>query len=234
MSLTLVLIRHGHSEWNLNDRFTGWTDVSLTEVGLAEAAAAGRQLAREGFQFDEAHVSVLHRTRQTLDALLQAANHPTVPVYATWRLNERHYGRLQGMNKQEIFSHWGEEMSRRWWRGYHEPPPPLAQDDARHPRFDPLYKELETHLLPSSESLADCLQRVSPYWQEVLAPRIRAGKRTLVVSHGNTLRAMCMLLQALQPEQVEKVEIPSGVPLICRFDAQMRVEAVEALDLSDR
>ncbi len=138
----LVLLRHGHSEWNLSDRFTGWTDIPLTEVGLAEAAAAGRRLAQAGFVFDEVHGSVLLRTRQTAEVLLTAMGTPAVPFFASWRLNERHYGALQGMNKREIFATWGEEASRRWWRGYYEPPPALDIDDPRHPRFDPLYAAL--------------------------------------------------------------------------------------------
>lgn len=221
--LTIVLLRHGHSEWNLTDRFTGWTDIPLTEVGLAEAAAAGEQLARAGYGFDEVHGSVLQRTRQTADAVLAAMNTPDVPFHASWRLNERHYGALQGMNKREIFSTWGETASRRWWRGYSEPPPPLALDDPRHPRFDPHYVALKPEELPASESLRDCQQRTLPYWHEVLVPRIQAGRRMLVVSHGNTLRGLVMLLDGLDAQAMEKVEIPSGVPLVYRFSPDMQV-----------
>jgi 2,3-bisphosphoglycerate-dependent phosphoglycerate mutase len=215
----LVLLRHGHSEWNLSDRFTGWTDIPLTETGLAEAAAAGRRLAQAGFAFDEVHGSVLQRTRQTADALLAEMGAPEVPFFATWRLNERHYGALQGMNKQEIFATWGEAASRRWWRGYVEPPPALELDDPRHPRFDPRYAALAPEQLPASESLRDCQLRTLPYWHEVLLPRLRAGRRLLVISHGNTLRGLVMHLDGLSAEAMERVEIPSGVPLVYRFDA---------------
>jgi len=215
----LVLLRHGHSEWNLSDRFTGWTDIPLTEVGLAEAATAGRRLAQAGFAFDEVHGSVLQRTRQTAEILLAEMGTPKVPFFASWRLNERHYGALQGMNKREIFATWGEEASRRWWRGYYEPPPALDIDDPRHPRFDALYAALAPEQLPASESLRDCQRRTLPYWHEVLMPRLRAGRRLLVISHGNTLRGLVMHLDGLSAEAMERVEIPSGVPLVYRFDA---------------
>jgi len=219
----VVLFRHGHSEWNLSDRFTGWTDIPLTEVGLAEAAAAGRRLLQAGYGFDEVHGSVLQRTRQTVTALLAAMGTPEVPLFTTWRLNERHYGALQGMNKHEIFATWGEEASRRWWRGYFEPPPPLEPDDPRHPRFDPLYAALPPDDLPASESLRDCQQRMLPYWNEVLLPRLRAGRRLLVVSHGNTLRGLVMHLDGLDAVTMERVEIPSGVPLVYRFAPDLSV-----------
>lgn len=228
--LVVVFIRHGHSEWNLSDRFTGWTDIPLTEVGLTEAATAGHRLAEAGYGFDEAHISVLRRSRQTLDSLLTAAGHPQVPTHETWRLNERHYGALQGMNKREIFAAWGEERSRRWWRGYFEPPPPLDNDDPRHPRFDPHYAKLDPSILPATESLRDCQQRTLPYWQDVLAPRIAAGKRLLVVSHGNTLRGLVMHLDGMTPEAMEHLEIPSGIPLVYRFAPDMSVLGREWLE----
>lgn len=228
--LTLVLMRHGHSEWNLSNRFTGWSDIALTEVGLNEAATAGKRLAKEGYRFDEAHVSVLQRTHQTLDAMLDAAEHEPIPVHTTWRLNERHYGMLQGLNKSEIFAQWGEEASRRWWRGYSERPPALKIDDTRHPRFDPLYASVEQHLLPASESLADCQQRTLPYWHQTIAPRIRHGQRLVIVSHGNTLRSLIMHLEQLDAAAIEQVEIPSGIPLLYHFDDELRVLAKEQLD----
>ena len=229
----MVLLRHGHSEWNLSDRFTGWTDIPLTDVGLAEAAVAGRRLAQAGYAFDEVHGSVLQRTRQTVEALLAAMGTPEVPLYTTWRLNERHYGALQGMNKQEIFRTWGEEASRRWWRGYFEPPPPLDHDDPRHPRFDPLYAALDLKDLPASESLRDCQRRTLPYWHAVLVPRLRAGRRLLVVSHGNTLRGLVMYLDGFSPEAMERVEIPSGMPLVYRFAPGLRVVGREWLEMPD-
>lgn len=220
----LVLLRHGHSEWNLTDRFTGWTDIPLTEVGLNEAAEAGRQLAAAGHEFDEIHISILQRTRQTARKVLEAMGMQDIPVFSTWRLNERHYGALQGLNKKEIFATWGEKESRRWWRGYHEPPPPLDFNDSRHPRFDPLFAKLPADELPIGESLSDCQRRMLPYWNEVLSPRLRAGRRLLVISHGNTLRGLVMHLEKLSAEEMEHVEIPSGVPLVYLLSNEMRVE----------
>ncbi|OYY57922.1 MAG: phosphoglyceromutase [Hydrogenophilales bacterium 28-61-11] len=227
---SVVLLRHGHSEWNLTDRFTGWTDIPLTEVGLAEAAAVGRKLAQAGFVFDEVHGSLLQRTRQTADGLLAAMGTPAVPIFASWRLNERHYGALQGMNKQAISAKWGETASRRWWRGYDAAPPALERDDPRHPRFDPLYAALPAQQLPASESLRDCQQRTLPYWNEVLLPRLHAGRRLLVISHGNTLRGLVMHLDGLSAEVMERVEIPSGMPLVYRFDAAGSVLGHEWLE----
>jgi 2,3-bisphosphoglycerate-dependent phosphoglycerate mutase len=216
-----VFIRHGQSEWNRTDRFTGWADIDLNATGRDEAAAAGKRLAAAGFAFDEAHVSMLKRTRQTAAALLAAGGWTDVPIHETWRLNERHYGALQGMVKQEIFAAWGEEKSRRWWRGYHEPPPALDLADPRHPRHDPRYRDLDPAQLPATESLQDCQQRALPYWTETLAPRIAAGRRLLVVSHGNTLRGLVMHLDGITPEAMEHVEIPSGVPLVYCFAADL-------------
>ncbi|MGE5154803.1 MAG: 2,3-bisphosphoglycerate-dependent phosphoglycerate mutase [Bdellovibrio bacteriovorus] len=213
----LVLIRHGHSEWNLSNRLTGWTDILLNRVGLDEAAAAGRRLAAAGYGLDEVHCSLLRRTQQTAESLLDALGMPEVPIERNWRLNERHYGQLQGMTRPEILARWGEERARRWWRGYFDRPPELDADDPRHPRFSPLYRHLDPALLPAAESLRDCQVRTLPYWQEVLAPRIADGRRLLVVSHGNTLRGLVMHLDQITPEAMERVEIPSGVPLVYRF-----------------
>ena len=226
----MILLRHGHSEWNLSDRFTGWTDIPLTEVGLAEATEAGRRLAAAGYAFDAVHGSVLVRTRQTIDAALAAMGTPDLPRHASWRLNERHYGALQGLNKQEIFRTWGEEASRRWWRGYVEPPPALAWDEPRHPRFDARYLGIDPKTLPASESLRDCQQRMLPYWRTVLQPALQAGRRLLVVSHGNTLRGLVMELDGLSAEAMEKVEIASGVPLVYRFHADGSVAGREWLE----
>jgi phosphoglycerate mutase, BPG-dependent, family 1 len=179
--------------------------------------------------FDEVHVSVLKRARQTAEAVLAAMGTSEVPVYATWRLNERHYGALQGLNKQEIFSTWGEQESRKWWRGYYMPPPPVEMDDPRHPRFDPLYADLPAEWLPASESLQDCQRRMLPYWYEVLLPRLKKGRRLLVISHGNTLRGLVMYLEGLSAEVMEHVEIPSGVPLVYRFSPELEWESKEWL-----
>jgi 2,3-bisphosphoglycerate-dependent phosphoglycerate mutase len=225
-----VLIRHGQSEWNRTNRFTGWTDIDLNPAGIAEAERAGRRLAAAGYAFDEAHVSVMRRTRQTAEVLLAAGGWHDVPIFETWRLNERHYGALQGMVKQEIFAAWGEEKSRRWWRGYDEPPPALDPGDPRHPRHDPRYRDLDPALLPATESLHQCQLRTLPYWRETLQPRIAAGRCLLVVSHGNTLRSLVMHLDGILPEAMEHVEIPSGVPLVYRFSHDMQVTCREWLD----
>jgi 2,3-bisphosphoglycerate-dependent phosphoglycerate mutase len=220
---TLVLLRHGHTDWNLTNRFTGWTDIPLSATAIDEAERAGRALARAGLGFDEVHVSRLRRTRQTAIALVAVMGSAGIPIISTWRLNERHYGALQGMSKTEIFAVWGEKRSRAWWRGYYAPPPALAADDPRHPRFDPRYADLDPHLLPASESLRDCQQRMLTHWLEVLAPRITAGRKLLVVSHGNTLRGLVMHLEQLTAEAMEQVEIPSGVPLVYRLSARLEV-----------
>ena len=217
--IRLVLLRHGSSEWNLCGRFTGWTEIALDEQGLSQARQAGKRLDDAGLHFDEVHDSVLLRAHQTVDCILKEE----LPRYSSWRLNERHYGKLQGMNKEEIFALWGEQRARLWWRGYFEAPPPLDLDDPRHPRFDPLYADLDPALLPASESLADCQKRLLPYWNEVLAPRIAAGKSLLVVSHGNTLRSLVMHLEGISPERIENVEIPSGVPILYCFDANLEI-----------
>lgn len=227
--MPLVLLRHGHTDWNLSGRFTGWTDIPLNSAGLAQAEQAGKWLAAAGLKFDEVHFSALQRTRQTADALLAAAHHPAIPYHATWRLNERHYGQLQGLDKQQIFAAWDEPHYRRWWRGYDEAPPALEVDDPRHPRFDPHYRTLDPAQLPCSESLADCQRRLLPYWRETLAPRIAAGCRLLVISHGNTLRSLVMHLEQIAPADIEHVEIPSGIPLVYRFDEALGVIGTEWL-----
>ena len=219
----LVLLRHGNSDWNLTGRFTGWTDISLPEPGVVQAANAGMRISEQGLSFDEVHTSVLRRTYQTADSLLATMRHVDIPHYATWRLNERHYGQLQGLSKKEIFDTWGEHNYRRWWRGYYEPPPPLDLDDPRHPRFDPLYSELDPSLLPRSESLRDCQDRLLPYWEEVIAPHLAAGRRLLVISHGNTIRGLVMHLDRITPDRIEKVEIASGMPLLYRFSGKLDV-----------
>ena len=228
---TVVLMRHGHTLWNLTDRFTGWTDIPLTGVGIDEAEQAGRALARAGLGVDEIHVSRLRRTHQAALALLAGAGWTGVTIHSTWRLNERHYGALQGMNKSEIFAVWGEQQSRAWWRGYHTPPPALSPEDPRHPRFDPHYADLDPVLLPVGESLRDCQRRMLPYWLQVLVPRIDAGCRVLVLSHGNTLRGLIMHLEHLTAEAMERVEIPSGIPLVYRLSADGAVVDKAPLDI---
>lgn len=212
-AMHIVLIRHGRSEWNRSGRFTGWADITLSDAGLSDAARAGQHLAAAGHGFDEVYVSQLRRTHQTAHTLLAAMEHPRLPAHAEWRLNERHYGQLQGLDHHEITARWGEENFRLWRRGYHHAPPALEMDDPRHPRFNPLFAGLQAAQAPFSESLSDCQQRMLPWWQSTALPRLRAGRRLLVVSHGNTLRSLIMHLEHIAPDAIERVEIPSGVPL---------------------
>ncbi|MCJ7724999.1 MAG: 2,3-bisphosphoglycerate-dependent phosphoglycerate mutase, partial [Acidimicrobiia bacterium] len=189
MTTKLVLLRHGQSEWNLENRFTGWTDVGLSPQGEAEAAAAGRQLLAGGYDFDIAFTSVLKRAILTLDLTLAEMDRTWVPVVKHWRLNERHYGALQGLNKAETAAEHGDEQVHIWRRSYDIPPPPLADDDPRHPRHDPRYAFLTPDVLPGSESLALVVDRMLPFWHDWIVPALRSGKRVLVVAHGNSLRA---------------------------------------------
>lgn len=228
-SVPLVIFRHGHSPWNLAGRFTGWADIPLDAAGIEQARHAGERLAAAGYIFDEVHVSVMQRSQQTMEALLGAMRHPRIPQVETWRLNERHYGQLQGMSKQEIFAAWGEQQSRRWWRGYYDAPPPLDPADPDHPRFDPRYAEVDPAILPGSESLRDCQRRLLPWWSENVAPRIAEGRRLLVISHGNTIRSLAMHLEGIAPEAIEQLEIPSGVPLVYRFDSEVHLVGREWL-----
>lgn len=216
-----VAVRHGHTEWNLTNRFTGWSDIPLSDKGIDESRRVGKQLVAARFRFDEVHVSALFRTRQSFEAISEAAAYPTMPVFSSWRLNERHYGMLQGMNKQEIFDTWGSEETYRWWRGYTATPPPLKINDPRHPRFSPLYKDVPVELLPGSESLAQCESRIKPYWDKVLQAGIRSGRNLLLVSHGNTIRSLRMTIEKFTPKDIENVEIPFNTPLVYHFDESM-------------
>jgi 2,3-bisphosphoglycerate-dependent phosphoglycerate mutase len=219
----VVFLRHAQSEWNVANRFTGWADVGLTPAGEAEARAAGRRLAAAGLSFDEAHASLLARTHRTLDMVLEEMGLSAIPRHYFWPLNERHYGALQGLDKHEIARRHGEAQFQRWRRGYRDTPPPLAHDDARHPRFDRRYAHIAPHHLPGGESLQDTRRRVARYWTHKLVPQVRAGTRVIVASHGNTLRALMMELQGLSEAEVERLEIPTGTPLVCEFDATMRL-----------
>ncbi len=217
----LVLVRHGQSIWNLENLFTGWTDVDLTELGRAEAADAGRMLKREGFTFDVAYTSVLKRAIRTLWIVLDEMDLMWIPVVRSWRLNERHYGALQGLNKAETVEEYGEEQVKVWRRSYDVPPPPLAGDDPRHPGFDPRYASLGREELPSTESLKDTLARVKPYWDSTLAPALRAGQNVLVVAHGNSLRAMVKMLDGMSDEEIVGFNIPTGVPILYELDESL-------------
>ncbi len=218
----LVLVRHGQSTWNLENLFTGWTDVDLTELGRAEAAEAGRLLAAEGFAFDLALTSVLKRAIRTLWIVQDTMDRMWVPVERSWRLNERHYGALQGLDKAQTVALHGAEQVKIWRRSYAVPPPPLADDDRRHPRFDPRYALLPPADLPATESLKDTLARVEPYWSARIGPELRAGRHVLVVAHGNSLRALVKMLDGMSETEIVGFNIPTGVPMIYDLDRQLR------------
>ena len=218
----LILVRHGQSIWNLENLFTGWTDVDLSEVGREEALSAGRQLREERITIDVAFTSVLKRAIRTLWIMLDTMDRMWIPVERSWRLNERHYGALQGLNKAQTVAQHGEAQVKIWRRSYDVPPPPLAQDDRRHPRFDPRYARLEDADLPATESLKDTLARVLPYWSERIAPALLAGENVLVAAHGNSLRAMVKMLDEVSEAEIVELNIPTGVPLLYDLDARLR------------
>jgi 2,3-bisphosphoglycerate-dependent phosphoglycerate mutase len=218
MGVKLVLLRHGESEWNLANRFTGWTDVALSQKGIQEAHRAGHLLRAAGYVFDEAHTSVLKRAIETLWIAMEELDMMWLPVYRSWRLNERHYGALQGLNKKETAQEFGEEQVHRWRRSYDVRPPALALDDERNPRFDPRYAHLEPGDLPASESLKDTLDRVLPYWHEVIVPTLKRGRKVLISAHGNSLRALVKYLDHISDEEIPTLNIPTGFPLVYELD----------------
>ncbi len=219
---TLVLLRHGESVWNKENRFTGWTDVGLSERGVAEAVTAGRRLREAGFTFDLCQTSVLKRAIKTLWLALEELDLMYLPVHNHWRLNERHYGALQGLNKAETAERHSKEQVFLWRRSFDVPPPPLDPTDPRHPSHDPRYAGLDPSLLPRAESLADTITRVLPCWNEVIAPDVRVGRRVLVSAHGNSLRALVKYLDAIADEEIPKLEIPTGIPLVYELDAALK------------
>jgi len=218
----LVLVRHGQSIWNLENLFTGWTDVDLTEQGREEARQAGRELAREGFVPDLTFTSVLKRAIRTHWILLDEMDLLWLPVERSWRLNERHYGALQGLDKAQTVARHGEAQVKIWRRSYDIPPPPLTIEDERHPRFDRRYADVSATDLPATESLKDTLARVLPYWEQRLAPPLRAGRNLLVVAHGNSLRSLVKMLDRMSEEAIIELNIPTGVPLLYEFDEQLQ------------
>jgi 2,3-bisphosphoglycerate-dependent phosphoglycerate mutase len=217
-----VLVRHGQSAWNLENRFTGWTDVDLTEQGFAEAHAGGKLIKEGGYVFDIAYTSVLKRAIKTLWAVLEETSLEWIPVVRAWQLNERHYGNLQGLNKAETAEKFGDEQVKIWRRSYDVPPPPLDEGDERHPRFDPRYADLSPEELPATESLKLTLDRVLPFWHETVAPMIKSGKRVLIVAHGNSLRAMVKYLDNVSEKDILELNIPTGIPLVYELDADLK------------
>jgi 2,3-bisphosphoglycerate-dependent phosphoglycerate mutase len=218
----LVLVRHGQSTWNVENLFTGWTDVDLSAQGRIEAQQAGAELLKAGIRIDVALTSVLKRAIRTLWIMLDEMDLMWIPVERSWRLNERHYGALQGLNKAQTAAQHGAEQVKIWRRSYHIPPPPLAADDPRHPRFDPRYADVDPALLPATESLKDTLARVLPYWDSRVAPQLRAGKNVIVVAHGNSLRAMVKMLDTVSEADIVELNIPTGVPLVYELAASLR------------
>jgi 2,3-bisphosphoglycerate-dependent phosphoglycerate mutase len=218
----LVLVRHGQSTWNLENLFTGWVDVDLTELGRTEAREAGRLLKAEGFEFDLAFTSVLKRAIRTLWIVLDEMDLMWLPVERSWRLNERHYGALQGLDKAQTVAKHGAEQVKIWRRSYDVPPPALALDDERHPRFERRYAAIKADELPAAESLKTTLDRVLPYWNNRLAPELKAGRNVLVVAHGNSLRALVKMLDNMSNEEIIEFNIPTGVPIQYELDDSLK------------
>src|ERR1700739_38299 len=222
MTHKLVLLRHGQSQWNLENRFTGWVDVDLTEQGRAEARAGGELMKAEGLRFDVAHTSVLKRAIRTLWTALDAMDQMWIPVHKTWRLNERHYGDLQGLDKAETTARHGEAKVKERRGAEHSPPPPMAVSNPGHPRNDPRYAGLDANALPDTESLATTLDRVLPYWHDAIAPGLKRGPTVLVTPHGNSLRALYKYLTGMSESEIVEMNIPTGIPLLFELDGALK------------
>jgi len=218
----VVLLRHGESAWNKENRFTGWHDVDLTDRGREEAREAGRLLKQGGYVFDLAFTSVLKRAIKTLGITLDVLDELWIPVTKSWRLNERHYGALQGLNKAETAAKHGEAQTKIWRRSFDIPPPPLTLDDERHPSRDPRYKSLKPSELPLTESLKDTIARFMPYWHETIAPAIRSGQRVVIAAHGNSLRALVKDLDHIPESEIVELNIPTGIPLVYELDDNLK------------
>jgi 2,3-bisphosphoglycerate-dependent phosphoglycerate mutase len=229
MKSTLILLRHGQSLWNKENRFTGWTDVDLTQQGIDEAHQASQMLMAAGLKFDIAFTSVLKRAIRTLWIVLDDMDLMWVPVERDWRLNERHYGALQGLNKAETAQEHGAEQVHQWRRSFNVRPPALPLNDPRHPRFDPRYAHLNATNLPATEALADTLGRVMPYWEQAIAPRLRQGDRVLISAHGNSLRALVKHLDHISDDDISQLNIPTGIPRVYKLDENLNVLNVRYL-----
>ncbi len=216
--IKIVLVRHGESQWNLDNRFTGWTDVDITEKGKNEAWNAGVLLKDAGYSFDSVYTSVLKRAIRTAWTIMDAMDLMWLPVHNHWRLNERHYGALQGLNKAETAEKFGMEQVHIWRRSYDTPPPVLETADERHPRNDSRYATLDADVLPATESLKTTLERVLPYWHDVIAPVLKAGKKPIIVAHGNSIRALVKYLDAIPESEITELNIPTGIPLVYELD----------------
>ncbi|MEI7740417.1 MAG: 2,3-diphosphoglycerate-dependent phosphoglycerate mutase [Betaproteobacteria bacterium] len=219
---TLVLIRHGESTWNLENRFTGWTDVDLTPLGIEQAKQCGQLLRQKGYAFDLAYTSVLQRAIHTLWHCLDAMERPWLPVVHSWRLNERHYGALQGLNKAQTAQKYGDAQVLAWRRSYDVPPPALAADDLRAEKHQERYAKMDASLVPLTECLKDTVARVLPFWNDSIAPALKAGKRPLIVAHGNSIRALIKYLDDMSDADIIELNIPNGAPLVYELDAQLK------------
>jgi 2,3-bisphosphoglycerate-dependent phosphoglycerate mutase len=226
---TLVLVRHGESDWNRKNLFTGWHDVDLTDTGAGEARAAGELMAADGLRFDVGHTSVLLRAVRTANLALEAMGQLWLPVTRTWRLNERHYGALQGLDKSETARRHGEAQLHLWRRSYDVPPPALRKADPEHPSHDPRYRLLPPDLLPNTECLADVVTRVLPYWYDSIVPQLQAGLAVIVVAHGNSLRALVKHLEGISDDAIADLNIPTGIPRRYELDKSFRVRSVRYL-----
>ena len=218
----LVLLRHGESEWNLTNRFTGWTDVDLTARGVNEAQVAGQALQKAGFTFDLAYTSRLKRAIKTGMITLETMDLLWIPVYKSWQLNERHYGALQGLNKAETTAQYGEAQVQIWRRSYAVRPPAITPADSRYPGNDSRYQDIPPDQLPLGESLQDTVNRFLPYWEHVIAPKVKTGQRVIIIAHGNTLRALIKYLDLVSEEAIVKLNIPTGIPLVYELDADLK------------
>jgi len=218
----LILVRHGQSTWNLENLFTGWRDVDLSDQGRVEAAQAGRELLIEKLEPQIAFTSVLTRAIRTLWIILDTTQRMWIPVERSWRLNERHYGALQGLNKAQTVEKHGEAQVKLWRRSYDVPPPPLSWDDPQHPRFDARYADVDPHSLPAAESLKDTLSRVLPFWESRIVPELRAKKNVLIVAHGNSLRALVKMLDMMSEADIVEFNIPTGIPMLYELDEQLQ------------
>ncbi len=219
----IVLLRHGESAWNRENRFTGWTDVDLTEKGVGEAYRAGELMKKENFAFDKAYTSYLKRAVKTLNGVLDAMDQDWIPVEKDWRLNEKHYGQLQGLNKAETAAKYGDEQVKIWRRSFDVAPQPLTEDDPRNPRFEARYDSVPDNMLPRTESLKDTIERIMPYWKETIFPSLKDAEEILVVAHGNSLRGIIKHLKVISDEDIVNLNLPTAVPYVFEFDDDMKL-----------
>ena len=219
----IVLLRHGESAWNRENRFTGWTDVDLTEKGVGEAYRAGELMKKENFAFDKAYTSYLKRAVKTLNGVLDAMDQDWIPVEKDWRLNEKHYGQLQGLNKAETAAKYGDEQVKIWRRSFDVAPQPLTEDDPRNPRFEARYDSVPDNMLPRTESLKDTIERIMPYWKETIFPSLKDAEEILIVAHGNSLRGIIKHLKGISDEDIVNLNLPTAVPYVFEFDDDMKL-----------